>query len=220
MALPPGDAPTPGSASHSARQDAAEALRLELLTTAEASDGRAAWHVATGLAAALVHTSPAGPRPVDPEELVSWGLAREEAFHLASANVRGGALPTVTTHAPTGGAELVFITGPGSDVSSHALWLDDLIGRLPAAGALVAVPHRRAVLAHRLERHDHAVEAVNLLLLMADGAHRQGPDPVSADLYWWREGWLTSLGGRVDGDVVHVEPPSELVEVLESLPRL
>lgn len=202
------------------RGRAAASLRLELLDTEEASDGRAAWRVADGLAAALVRTTATGEGPVDPDELLTLGLGREEAFHLASANVRSGALPTITRHTSSGTAELLFVSGPGPDVATHALWLDDLVGQLPVAGALVAVPHRRAILAHCLERWDHAVEAVNLLLLMADGAWRQGPDSVSPRLYWWRDGWFTDLAGFVDGDAVHIDPPREFVDVLDHLPRL
>lgn len=214
----PGAATAPGPAS--ARLAAAAGLGLELLAASEAGDGRAAWHVAEGLAVALVSHRPEGQRPVDPDELVTWGLARDESFHLASANVRAGALPTVTAHSPAAGAELLFISGPNPDVSAHALWLDDLVGRLPPAGALLAVPHRRAVLAHRLERWDHAVEAVNLLLLMGHSAWAQGPGPVSPGLYWWRDGGFTSLGGTVDGDAIGFDPPEELLEALEQLPRL
>lgn len=215
VAEPPAPATAP-----SARDLAAASLRLELLATGAASDGRAAWHVADGLAAGLVAVEAGELAPVHPDELVAWGLGREEAFHLASANVRGAPLPAVTSHAPSGGAELVFVSGPDATASAHALWLDDLVGGVPAAGALVAVPHQRAVLAHRLSRWDHAVEAVNLLVMMADAAWAQGTAPVSPDLYWWHDGWFTSLAARlVDGDV-QVDAPPAFLDALERLPRL
>lgn len=249
----PASEPPGPTAAPSRRDAAAAALRLELLPTATASDGRAAWHVADGLAAALLATPAAPPvpatapearhsdangngngnghhdgdgraapasRPVHADELLAWGLGREEAFHLASANVRGAALPSVTEHAPSGGAELLFVSGADATTSAHALWLDDLVEGIPAAGALVAVPQQRAVLAHRLTRFDHAVEAVNLLVIMADAAWREGAAPVSADLYWWYDGWFTSLEARLVDDDVRVAPPAAFLEALERLPRL
>jgi hypothetical protein len=199
---------------------AAASLRLELLPTEAASDGRAAWHVADGLAAALLAHDGADLRAVHPDELLAWGLGREEAFHLASANVRAAALPTVTAHAPSGGAELLFVSGPDATTSAHALWLDDLVEGVPTAGALVAVPQQRAVLAHRLTRWDHAIEAVNLLVMMTDAAWREGAGPVSPDLYWWHDGWFTGLSARLVGDDVQVDPPAEFLEALERLPRV
>ncbi len=209
--------PTPTDPPADQRERAAAALRLELSGTEAASDGRAAWHLADGLAVSLSRVTCHGRMAVEPDELVGWGLGRDEAFHRASANLRAAELPAVSRLAPTDGAELVLIVGAGVDAASHVLWLDDLVDGVPAVGALVAVPNRRTAMVHPLGRRDDAVEAVNLLLLMADDAYRGAADAVSPSLYWWRDGDLVALGGTVVDDEVHIDPPATFLDALDGL---
>jgi hypothetical protein len=214
---PAGAGPGPEGPRDDQRERAAGALRLELSSTEAASDGRAAWHVADGLAVSLARVTCHGRMAVEPDELVGWGLGRDEAFHRASANLRAAELPTVSRLAPTDGAELVLVVGTGVDAASHVLWLDDLVDDVPAVGALVTVPNRRTALVHPLVRRDDAVEAVNLLLLMADDAFRDAVDAVSPALFWWRDGDLVALGGEVVDDEVRIDPPTPFLDVLDGL---
>jgi hypothetical protein len=63
------------------------------------------------------------------------------------------------------------------------------------------------------------VNAVGLLLRLADAQCRQGPGSISPNLYWWKDGHLTLLPSKREGGQFQFIPPSEFVAVLNALAK-
>ena len=79
------------------------------------------------------------------------------------------------------------------------------------------MPYRHQVLVHALEDGKGAAQAPGAMLWMAHAGISDGPGPVSAELFWWRDGRLTHLAGGVDDDGIHFAPSPEYLDAMETL---
>jgi hypothetical protein len=59
---------------------------------------------------------------------------------------------------------------------------------------------------------------LDLLLGTLMDMFREGPDPLSPNLYWWRDGVITLLPSSIEGMELRSNPPESFVRLVESLP--
>lgn len=99
--------------------------------------------------------------------------------------------------------------------SSRALLLDRLLPETAACGALVAVPSRDELVV--LPLTPRALPHVHLLKMLAEKNFRQSPYPISGEVYWAHQGTWRVVPIEVGEDEVNIQPPPELIDVLERL---
>lgn len=175
---------------------------------------------AEGLIETLVYDLPGSVRTVPPDHVQKWGVADDELFRIGLENVRLEQPPPVRQQFDVGkGAVLQALVGDSFFTASHVLFLDEHLRPPPEFGAVVAVPHRHAVLFHPIEDM-RVIGAVNSMIPIAFGMYQEGPGSLSAGLYWWRGGRLTLLPTKVNAQSISFSPPKEFVdEVLSRLPE-
>jgi hypothetical protein len=145
-----------------------------------------------------------------------WTIADDALFELARENVARFDAPTVEDLDEEESLPLRALYGDSFFIASHLLHLPRYVDP-PPHGLLVAVPHRHALLLHRIQ-DARVVLAVNALLGMAHHMHREGPGSLSSQLYWWRDGRLIRLPSEVDDGTLRFMPPPAFVdEVLTPL---
>ena len=85
------------------------------------------------------------------------------------------------------GGQARILTGASPYISSLLLRLDDL-GNLPPSGALVAVPHRHALLVTPLASQAAAARIVPGMAALAAELRTPARVAISRDVFWWRFG--------------------------------
>lgn len=164
--------------------------------------------------AALVLDLPETVDSVHEDQITAWGRPLDELFAIGLENVRT-ADPVAPQTYELGDGGSVHVLGSNSFfTASHALLLGEYLPSPLEHGALVAIPHRHAVIYHPIVDQTVLV-AVNTMLPMARGMFQEGPGSVSPHLYWWRDGQFTLLPSAVDADTLEFRPPAEFVAMLE-----
>src|SRR5258705_12485514 len=99
------------------------------------------------------------------------------------------------------------------------MFLEEHMAKAPPFGAIVAVPHRHAVLFLPIEDM-RVMDAVNSMIPIAFGMYQEGPGSLSSGLYWWRSRALTHLPTKVSAQSISFSPPDAFVqEVLNRVPE-
>jgi hypothetical protein len=174
---------------------------------------------AEGLIETLVYDLPGSVRTVPPEHVRKWGVSADELFRIGLANVKSETPPAKQVFEVGKGARIQALVGDSFFTASHALFLEDHLTPPPPFGALVAVPHRHAVLFHPIENM-RVIGAVNSMIPIAFGMYQEGPGSLSPGLYWWRSGALTLLPTKVSAQSISFSPPDAFVkEVLDRVPE-
>lgn len=175
---------------------------------------------AEGLIETLVYDLPGSVRTVPPDHARTWGVAEDELFRLGLQNVRAEVpAPMRQTFDVGKGASLHALVGDSFFTASHVLFLDEHLGKATPWGAVVAVPHRHAVLFHSIEDM-RVMPALNSMIPIAFGMYQEGPGSLSAGLYWWRQGRLQLLPTKVTAQSISFSPPDDFVEgVLNKVPE-
>lgn len=174
---------------------------------------------ADGLIETLVYDLPGSVRTVPPEHLQKWGVAQEELFSIGLQNVRAEPPPMMQSFDVGKGAAIQALVGDSFFTASHALFLEEHLERPTEFGAVVAVPHRHAVLFHPIADL-RVMEAVNSMIPIAFGMYQEGPGSLSAGLYWWRSGRLSALPTKVTAQSITFSPSDAFVaEVLNRVPE-
>ena len=171
--------------------------------------------VADGLRAALVLDHPRTISYVTTDVSGQWQTSAAELFEIAIDNVRQHEKPTVERIA--GEVPLTFLLGDSFYVASNLLLLDDFLDPRTPHGAIAAAPNRHMVVFQPIVDLSIA-GSINAVLPIIHQAYREGPAPISPDLFWWRDGQLTLLPVRIENGNVGFYPPPEFVEVLNTLP--
>lgn len=170
-----------------------------------------------GAASVLVYDLPHSIKQVHPDQAAAWGRDPAELFARGLENVRDHlSAPELVTVDVGKGINLLMLSGESHYVTTHALLLADhpeLVGR---HGALIAVPHRHALIAFPIEDF-RAVLALNVLLPGADSLYREGPGSITPNVYWYHDGSFTLLPCEI-GESIAFMPPAEFVEMLNQLP--
>jgi hypothetical protein len=175
---------------------------------------------AEGLIETLVYDLPGSVRTVPPDHVRKWGVAEDELFRIGLANVKTEQPPPVAQKFEVGkGAQIRALVGDSFFTASHALFLEDHVGPPSDFGAVVAVPHRHAVLFHPIADM-RVIGAVNSMIPIAFGMYQEGPGSLSSSLYWWKGGSLTLLPTKVTAQSISFSPPPAFVEeVLNRVPE-
>lgn len=175
----------------------------------------ASWELAPGLTAAFVYDLPTSVATANPEQVAAWNRSHEELLTVALDNVRRDAVETQTVG--DGGPSAVrACVADHFFVASHALLLDELLRDTGVDQAVLAVPHRHALL-YAPMGDASIVRSINRLIPTAVSMFQQGPGSISPGLYWWRAGVVTLLPAEFDGRNVAFRPPDEFVEALNRL---
>jgi len=175
---------------------------------------------AEGLIETLVYDLPGSVRTVPPDHVDKWGVPEDELFRIGLDNVRSEQPPPVRQQFDVGkGAVLQALVGDSFFTASHILFLEDHLRPASDFGAVVAVPHRHAVLFHPIADM-RVIGAVNSMIPIAFGMYQEGPGSLSSGLYWWKAGKLTLLPTKVTAQSISFQPPSAFVdEVLNRVPE-
>jgi hypothetical protein len=167
-----------------------------------------------GVIAALVLDLPETVDSVHADQIAAWGRPLDELFAVGLENVRTGDPVEPQTYELGQGGSVRVLGGNSFFTATHALMLGDRLRPPPEHGALVAVPHRHAVIYHPIVDGTVLV-AVNTMLPMARGMFQEGPGSVSPNLYWWRDGDFTLLPAEVGSSTIAFRPPEEFLAMLE-----
>ncbi len=175
---------------------------------------------ADGLIETLVYDLPGSVRTVPPDHARGWGVAEDELFRMGLGNVRAETpAPLRQTFDVGKGASIQALVGDSFFTASHVLFLEEYLGGEAGFGAIMAVPHRHAVLFHAI-RDMRVMAALNSMIPIAFGMYQEGPGSLSAGLYWWRNGTLRLLPTKVTAQSITFSPPDDFVEgVLNRVPE-
>lgn len=182
-------------------------------------NGLVSWPVADDLVAVLVHGRGGRLDPVRDEVRAGWGGVEDgEVFRSALENVARGDAPMVEDLRFQDVVPGRALYGDSAYTATHALHLARFVDP-PPLGLLLGLPHRHAVLLHRIAGVNVLV-AMETLLQMIHGMHEAGPAPLSDQLYWWHEGEIVRLPSSKRNGTVELRPPPAFVEkVLAPLTR-
>lgn len=172
--------------------------------------------LAPGLIAALAIDYPKTVATVPPDTADGWGVPVDELFEIGLANVRKQDQPGVQRQPLDGGGSISVLIGDSFFVSTWALMLEDFTIPGSPHGAIVAIPNRHVVVFHPIVDLS-VVEGTQAVIALAVQMYRDGPGPISPNLYWRRGDRLTLLPTRYAGKTAYFEPPAEFIEVLNQL---
>lgn len=200
-------------------EEALSAVKIVLSprADAQAKEGVVNRPVADDLTAVLVLHLPHSLLDVRAQDADAWGVSPDALWERAAANTQGAAGRTDSRVALPGDVEVTFAVRQDPFAASGALWPQTVVADIGPAGALVAVPNRSTLAVHAIT-HLGVLEGMRHLLPLIARRHAEGPDPVSDQLYWFREGTLIRVGATVDGEWVSVTPPAQFVAAINELP--
>lgn len=154
---------------------------------------------------------------VNDEMLEALGGSRDELLDVGLANVRAEGPPEFADRLDADGVGIYLFHGDSFYSATWGRWADVLVPGIGEYGALVAMPYRHEVLVHALQNGKGAAQAPAAMLWLADAGISDGPGPVSAELFWWRDGRLTHLEGGVDEEGIRFAPSPEYLDAMEAL---
>ncbi len=177
------------------------------------------WYLAPGLVAVLTYDLPETVATVHVEHPKSWPLDRDGLYQLGLENLAHERLAALEQVKVKGTIEFTVLGGESFFTSSQVLRLDELMTSLPSQGAIVALPHRHALMAFPIRDGSVGV-AIPLMAQMAAGMYKKGPGSVTPNVYWWREERLVHIPVSIGPKEIAVIPPLEFADMLGTLGRL
>ncbi len=170
------------------------------------------------LVATLVVDAPEAIFTVKRAWVEQWKKTEETLFQQAARNIARTEQPVVEDFELGESVRLRSLVGDSFFTASHVLHLSRFVD--PSEyGLIVAIPHRHAVLIHRIVDH-HVLDAIEALLPVCVGMYEEGPGSVSDQLFWWRDGRLIRLPSRRhEGSRKVALPHSFVTKVLKNLMR-
>ncbi len=163
----------------------------------------------------LVFDLPTTIRSVHADEEKRWPVGLSAVWAQALENTRSLTHPQIE-EVDFGGVMVKVISSDDSYVTTHALWLQEHPDWLGPRGALVAVPHRHALLVYAI-RDMGVVMAIEKLVIAATGMEEEGPGSITANLYWYHDGRFLNLPYELSGKSLNFRPPDAFVEMLNTL---
>lgn len=115
-----------------------------------------------------------------------------------------------------GGASFVHLFGAHDFTAGLVSFLPELLGPLSAAGAIVSMPVKHSVLAHRIGSGRTATAIGAMIPITRQNFNRQR-GAVSPQIYWWRNHRLTPILSAYGPDGVEFYPMPELADILRTV---
>jgi hypothetical protein len=168
-----------------------------------------------GTFSTLVFDLPTTIRSVHADEEKRWPVGLSAVWATALENTKALTKPEIE-EMDFGGVTVKAVTSEDSYVTTHALWLHEQPDWLGPRGALVAIPHRHALLVYPI-RDMGVVMAIEKLAVVATGMEQEGPGSITANLYWFCDGKFVNLPYELKGRSLNFHPPNEFVEMLNTL---
>jgi len=172
--------------------------------------------LAPGLISALAIDYPKTVATVPPETADGWGIPIDDLFEVGLANVREQDRPGVQRQQLDEGGSISVLVGDSFFTSTWALMLDEFAIPSSPHGAIVAIPNRHVVVFQPIVDLS-VVEGTRAVMSLAVQMYRDGPGPISPNLYWRRGDSLTLLPTRYADKTAYFEPPAEFIDVLNQL---
>ncbi len=173
--------------------------------------------VMDGVRAVLALDLPDSVLALSRSQIEPWGLEEQAAFAMGLHQVV--AEPDVTEETLEGpeGGILHVHSGTSHFVASRALALEQWVES--KHGALVVVPNRHTLIFHPIV-DSRAVTMIQALWMLAEAPFKQGPGPVSREVYWWLPGRFARIEVHADDDseAFAIRPPDAFRRVIEELP--
>lgn len=168
-----------------------------------------------GVVSVLVYDFPHVIATVPREHVTNWCKFDDELWEIALEAVRGDA-PEREEVEIEEGVSATILAGASFFSATHALLLDEHMGKGPGRGSLVAIPHRHVVLIHEI-RDATVILALDRMARLAAAMHSEGPGSISPTVYWYDRGRFLSLPAKVGKEKVEVRYPKEFMEMLRDL---
>jgi hypothetical protein len=165
---------------------------------------------APGLIEAVVADTPTTVRTVVTDDARTWPVTIDELFKVARDGVRGDGPLDCDVIDDTG---IRVLEGSTFYAATHLAWLESYLDPGPH-GALAIAPTRSTIAACAIRKDTAAITAERLHAFARD-AYEDGPGSLSPDLFWWRDGRLTLLEARHDGQRVRL--PADFLRFIEAL---
>jgi hypothetical protein len=170
----------------------------------------------TGLAVMLVVQDGPGLHFVRTDMVEASGRSGDEWYARGLENLRratpSGALGVLEAQSGLLGC----CVGDAHD-GSRALFLESLLPEPAPHGVLASVPRRDALLVLPLSRKALAQRSLALLKVFTQNQHAEASHPISADIFWVRDGVWRPFGIEIGPDGLKVQPPAEMKDVLDAL---
>lgn len=171
---------------------------------------------AQSVVAMLVADLPSAIRGMSMSDLEKGGIPMDVAWELAWENTRRFEAVNDSVEV-LGGMRYHSVLDASFYTASKVRWLPEIIGDIGPAGALVVIPRRHTIVAHKIE-HMHALQATHQMIDTARQLFLDGPGSISRHLYWWRDGELTWLPAYYQHRRIEFHPPEAFSDVISQLP--
>jgi hypothetical protein len=169
-----------------------------------------------GISSVLVFDLPSTIQPVMTEEASRWGRDLPELFQDALQNVRGSVTPDTSVQKLGENTQVILLSGESHFIATYALLLEDIPDCVGTHGALVAIPHRHALICYPIEDMQ-VIHAVTSLIPAVYGMHHEGPGQISPNLYWYDRGEFIHLPYKITNRKLQFIPPERFVALLNRL---
>ena len=163
----------------------------------------------------LIFDLPTSVQSVKPEYLKIWERQSDELFDLGIKNINFQYQPEISEQ-KLGDIKIWFVQGDHLYATNIILEPDKMLRYIGNEGALIAIPHRHAVLIYPIESLE-VTKAINILIPIINGMNIEGPGSISGKLYWYNKGKMLDLPYKLTDQKLEFYPPDEFVTVLNRL---
>lgn len=172
-------------------------------------------YIAEDIYAILIFDLPDATRNVHPGSLANWDKTEDELFQIGMENIREN-YPMAVTREDMGSFEIQYINHDHFFTANILFELEknpDLVG---TRGSLIGLPHRHAALIYPIEDVTVA-KAVQGLIPAIYSMHKESPDSLTPNLFWYRDGIFTPLPYELREGKLYLMPPDSFMALLSEL---
>jgi hypothetical protein len=163
----------------------------------------------------LVFDLPDSINNVKPEEAEKWGKDSSELIMLGIKNIKQKYEWEITEE-KIGNFSIWFIQSEHFFAPNIIFDLENRKELLSDNGALIAMPHRHAVLIYPIKTIE-VVEAINSLIPIIYGMNQEGPGSLTNQLYYYKNEILINLPYQLSDGKIEFTPPKEFLGILNNL---
>lgn len=165
--------------------------------------------------AMLIFDQPDVITNIKPEQAEKWGLTLEDLFATAISNTRANNPVEISSY-DFGEFKIWYAQAEHFFTPNIVFDLEQRPALTGSYGALVGIPHRHAALIYPINDME-IIQAINGLIPVIHGMHREGPGSLSPSLLWYHRGNFINLPYELDEQNMRFSPPASFVELLNDL---